>query len=123
VAKNTALEYMYRDGANYKQHERIVLQGALTPEQVTAIRACLEDGEYFIAAQVGLEDLRERWQTHHDDIDHIWHELVSIEQTDEAPDYDLTAQEVFERFTSATWDVAAADKRLHEWFEQTPRGR
>lgn len=119
---NTELEYMYRDGGNYKEYATVVLEGPLTPEEVTAIRTSLDSGEYFIAEQVGLENLRERWETHHEDLDHIWHELVAITPTGDAPTSPMTAAEFAAQFVDVEWDVAAADERLQEWIQQTPAG-
>lgn len=54
---NTRIEYMNRDGGNYKTWCEAVVPGRLTAAEVSEIvGACLIDGEYFVPALVGLED-------------------------------------------------------------------
>jgi hypothetical protein len=44
---NTAIPYLYRDAANYKQHQRLVLPGAITAAARAALAARLHLGCYF----------------------------------------------------------------------------
>lgn len=78
---NVSFQYMYRDASNYKQHGEAVFtnQTFMSMEEIEKqIRACLNDGEYFIARQVHIE---ERFlDTLYED-DHPWHEYKCVETT------------------------------------------
>lgn len=50
----TSFEYLYRDAANYKVFEAVVLWGALRLEELTPF---LHEGEFFNPSQIGLKDL------------------------------------------------------------------
>lgn len=75
------LEYLYRDGGNFKTHGRLLLAGH-SSEAEQAIRHCLEWGDQFVAEQVGIPSLcGERWQAVGDgpsDLDHAYQEFVSL---------------------------------------------
>lgn len=86
--RNTALSYIYRDGANYKTDHKIVLGGDVSKADVKLIYACcmLEAHPYFIPGQIELPDLQDgfcggmsRWN---DEFDHPHHELHEISRTD-----------------------------------------
>ncbi len=119
---NTRVNYLYRDAANYKQWHSVVLAGELTDAQRALITGALDDGDYFIAEQVGLPNLRERWRSHYDDIDHVWHELTSIDTVDDPPTVTETAATFAARFAGITWDEPAAIARLDAWIANTPPG-
>ena len=51
---NTRISYQYRDADNYKFGHEAVVEGEIAPDQIKAMMACLDDGEYFIPALVGL---------------------------------------------------------------------
>lgn len=77
----SAFEYLYRDGANFKQFETILLVGRVRATDVCAIEDSLEGGEFFIPEQVGLSSLQHRFETissvpNRDD--HAWHEMVEL---------------------------------------------
>lgn len=117
---NTRIEYMYRDGSNYKTYGVAVLEGMVPIEEVRLVTSV----EYFLPEQVGLETLQEQWDSHYED-DHIWHELCELEYTEQAPTVELTAAEFVARWKAAVeagWDEAAANKRLQGWVESTPEG-
>lgn len=80
-------EYMYRDGSNYKAWGSLLLSGKPTHEYVTALKECLESGDYFVAEQVGIPPVyKELWDLSGGptDDDHALHEFVAIrEATDE----------------------------------------
>jgi hypothetical protein len=99
---NTVLHYQYRDENNYKQGERVVLQGAIA---WVDIHPFLDEGEYFIPSQVGLDDLQMRFGGI-SDADHPWHELRAddLDVTDEEPTTDITADELRQRFATVQWD-------------------
>ena len=46
--KNTIMEYLYRDGSNYKIWTRVVLEGEISQEQKDTIRDCLDCNDSFI---------------------------------------------------------------------------
>jgi len=87
---NICFTYMYRDASNYKQHGEVIFSNEtqLPLEKVEKqIRSHLNDGEFFIARQVHLE---ERFFDVLYDDDHPWHEFVRVMATDDPtfdPDY------------------------------------
>ena len=106
---NTRMEYLYRDAANYKSYNSVVVRGIITTEQKQAIYKTLEEGIYFIPEQIGLYLLR-GWDVTEDD--HPYCEL-DIEhdfyETAEAPDDDsFTVENLVAAFvaTSGRWDAA-----------------
>ena len=88
---NLRFDYMYRDASNYKQHGEAIFSNEkqLAVDEVEKqIRACLNDGEYFIARQIHIE---ERFFDALYDDDHPWHEFVRVEATDD-PTFDPEAE-------------------------------
>jgi hypothetical protein len=87
-------EYIYRDGGNFKTAGRLLLTGQ-DPQAESAIRACLEWGDQFVAEQIGVPALcEEHWESVSEDpsdLDHAYHEFVRLRP------------------------VVAADKTLPEW--------
>jgi hypothetical protein len=80
---NIRFGYLYRDAGNYKQQGEAVFtnETCLPVEQLDKqIRACLRDGEFFIARQVHLEECF--FDALHDD-DHPWHEFKHVETTND----------------------------------------
>lgn len=74
-------DYMYRDGSNYKAWGSLLLSGAPSQEDVTALKACLESGEYFVAEQVGIPPVyKELWDLSGGptEDDHALHEFVAL---------------------------------------------
>jgi hypothetical protein len=72
---------MYRDGANYKAWGSLLLAGEPTHEDIAALKACLESGEYFVAEQVGIPPVyKELWDLSGGptDDDHALHEFVAL---------------------------------------------
>lgn len=41
---NTKINYLYRNGANYKQPNEEIIKGTITPEQIQTIINCLDSG-------------------------------------------------------------------------------
>ena len=73
--------YQYRDASNYKLHgEAIFSNHTFLPlaDIEQQIRACLKDGEFFIARQVNIE---ERFFDALYDDDHPWHQFERVEVT------------------------------------------
>lgn len=82
---NVRFKYMYRDASNYKQHGDAVFRNSdfLSLDEIEKqIRAYLQDGEYFIARQVHIEECF--FDAMHDD-DHPWHEFSGVENTTQLP--------------------------------------
>ncbi len=82
---NILFRYMYRDASNYKQSGEAIFsnQTFLMPGEVEKqIRACLKDGEFFIARQVNIE---ERFFDALREDDHPWHSFERVEITTLAP--------------------------------------
>ena len=108
---NTIVNYLYRDAANNKKYNQVVLEGTLSNEQIKDICSKLESGEYFIPGQVGLPETRFGEWT---DDDHVFFELGkdSFEETDDEDTY-MTAQEFYNNFMAVDgWDVSAAMDRM-----------
>jgi len=76
-------EYLYRDASNYKAWGEIFLSGTPTQNDIDALRACLESGEYFVAEQVGIPAVyKELWDLSGgpNSDDHALHEFVDLRQ-------------------------------------------
>ena len=86
---NTCIRYRYRDASNYKFHGAAVLAGTVTKRQ---IRPHLHEGLYFIPGDVGLASLHPTHCTFDEDLDHPWHELDGVRETEARPSTDLEAQ-------------------------------
>lgn len=101
---NTRINYLYRDASNYKVLNSAVIRGELSEEDQKTILSCLEDGEYFIPSQVGLDE--QRFGSWTED-DHCWFELEPgfAEPTNAAPG-NLTCEQLVANFLAAkgNWD-------------------
>jgi hypothetical protein len=81
---NVKLSYLYRDGANYKNHRFLIFTNP-TNIALANIKALLYekliDGTWFYTDEWNLPDLHCCvWDS---EVDHTWHEIDSIESTDE----------------------------------------
>ena len=89
---NTRLEYLYRDGSNYKQHHEVVMQGGISEDD---LRPLLWEHEFFRPSAVGLPDLQHRFREQGyafpNEDDHPWHEIESVAATEDPPTVDVTA--------------------------------
>ena len=96
---NTKINYFYRDSGNYKTYDFRIVAGEITEEQWDAIRRCCIPGDnYFYPEAVGFIDIgTNRWI----DIVTDWCELENYELTDEAPDINMTVQELVQYFREA----------------------
>ena len=91
INPNVRFAYMYRDASNYKQHGEAIFSNEkqLPVDEIEKqIRSFLNDGEFFIARQIHLE---ERFFDALYDDDHSWHEFVRVEATDD-PTFDPEAE-------------------------------
>jgi len=102
---NTEIEYLYRDASNYKKWNTAVLIGELSEADQQTILDCLQDGEYFIPSQVGLDE--ERFGSWTED-DHRWFELEPgfATPTSYPITCGLTCAQLVENFKAAkgNWD-------------------
>lgn len=73
----TVVPVMYRDAANYKRCARIILDGAITGSQIDEVRQGLDEGEFFVPEQLGMEHLgwSSGWSSYPCEDDHGWHEM------------------------------------------------
>ena len=79
-------EYLYRDASNYKAWGEILLSGVPSQNDIAALRARLESGEYFVAEQVGIPALyKELWDLSGgpNSDDHALHEFVNLRAASE----------------------------------------
>jgi hypothetical protein len=92
---NIKLYYMYRDGANYKNHGEVIFRNpdVLSIETIENIlRSKLIDEAYFYVDKWNLPDLHfGKWDN---EIDHTFHEYESVEYTNEATTDDRTIKQL-----------------------------
>ena len=101
-AKNTKIEFLYRDASNYKFYHEVVVAGCISDSQVDTIISTLDDGEYFIPSVVGLPcDYATGFDENEDD--HPWCELSqhSFKRTAAKPTISISASELVKRFEEA----------------------
>jgi hypothetical protein len=101
---------MYRDSANYKIHKNVILEGSLLLEDMNPY---LHEKEFFIPSEVGLPDLQPEPLTVYD---HIWHEILAIEETSKPSNCALNAQELIKRFATAkslNWNEGRVLERMN----------
>ena len=122
---NISFQYLYRDASNYKLHGEAIFTnttGLSLDGLEKRIRACLQDGEFFIARQIHIE---ERFFDALYADDHPWHEFARVVLTAEPcwdpegiPERDITAfLAELEKAHSKGWDeinVRDEMKRLME---------
>lgn len=123
---NTLIEYMYRDASNYKKTNVAVLKGRISLGQIGLIESSLNDGEFFIPGQVGLQDLQGEFEHGggwDEDDDHVWHTISSIEYTDQPSNSDLSVDEMMRNWpaSSEDWDLVKHLERLSSSLPATNR--
>jgi hypothetical protein len=84
------IPYLYRDAANYQQHDAIYLDRVLTPDELALIESKLDSGQYFIPGnltKVRVEELQSRMTSYPSSDDHVYHEmeLEDLEELHKAP--------------------------------------
>lgn len=82
INPNIRFAYMYRDASNYKQHGEAIFSNEThlpLDEIENQIRSYLNDGEFFIARQVHLEE--RFFDVLYDD--HPWHEFLGVDASDD----------------------------------------
>ena len=110
--KNTRIVYEYREENGLYKQEVLIVAGTLTLSQIAD---SLND-QFFIPNQVGLDDLQLRFDpailsAHL----RVWHRMVSMEPTEEAPTVALTAAQLHARFQDVIWDGDKALQELREY--------
>ncbi len=123
---NTELFLMYRDADNYKAYLTVVLAGAITDEQLAAIKPKLSDGCFIIAEQVGLPTPSFQF-SHYDnwpneDCDHVFTTWGAFEGgvptaaemlTDDEPTIELTVDQLVVNILAVEeWDVEKEWRRM-----------
>jgi len=126
--QNTAFHYLYRDAGNYKSYGRAVFAGKFNDKLKSRLENALSDGQFFIAAQIGVPEVF-LWaeKANYDpndkssmpsglsagnyainDDDHCWHEFGGLELTSLEPT-DLRSIDHFigdvEGITNTDWEV------------------
>lgn len=130
---NTKFEYMYRDGANWKNNGSVVFAGGITPEIKARFEALLEPGDQFIADQLGIPEVFQ-WNpnANYDPLDppvglgpgqyvineddHCFHEFIGIEEV--TNDVVPTDSRTFAQFVE---DLAVAKKAGWKVFDPMDR--
>lgn len=105
---NTMIDYMYRDGSNYKQWGSIVLTGSHTEEE----KQFLLSVDEFIASEVGLESLQFRMISFPSDDDHVFHEIEDVSLVETEPNDTRTVAQFIKDLKEAPEDVCAAMEYL-----------
>src|SRR3546814_11085612 len=59
AAANTVIDYMYRDGSNWKTGAQVIFAGRITRDEISMILNARYDDGWFIPGQVGMTDLQE----------------------------------------------------------------
>ncbi len=106
---NTQITYQYRDAANYKEFDTVIIHGQLSLDD---IEKYLYEKEFFIPSEIGLKDLQPKKLCSDD---HIWHEILEVSHTNEEATVNITAGKVISNFRRASlgkWNILEASKRL-----------
>ncbi len=110
--QNTQIDYLYRDGSNYKRFNSVIIRGLLTEEMRKRIKKCLDSGEYFVPRQVGLPEIRVSDTRNEDDGAFFeWMYMDNdgnpdVTYTEAEPTIDLSAEELVSNFEAVEeWDT------------------
>lgn len=112
---NTRIEYLYRDGQNFKHYDSIVVSGLLSEHEQQELRDALSS-ERFIPEQVGMRPLQEEVRAYGSGEDDAWHEIESIASTEEPTTFPGTARDLLVKFKATDWDPTVSE------FEQSSPG-
>jgi hypothetical protein len=112
---NTRVEYLYRDGSNYKQWGAVVFRAECNGSLLRRLLAALDREEFFIAHQVRLPELFFADRPLYAD-DHCWHEMAEVTSTSAAADdlLERTIEEFvaeLERHSTQGWAVFDRSER------------
>ena len=119
---NSVFDLEYRDAANYRAGERVVVSGEITQDQIDEISRNLEDGQFIIAHQVGLPTPAEKLHAEFgvDSDDHVFTTLEQWESdqptiadflTEDPATIEMTVEELARKIGSASWDVSGEMER------------
>ncbi len=106
---NTLIAYQYRDAANYKEFDTVIIHGQFS---LSDIEGYLYEKEFFIPSEIGLKDLQPERLSHDD---HIWHEILEVSHTKDEATVNITAGKVISNFRRASleeWNILEASKRI-----------
>ena len=106
---NTQITYQYRDAANYKEFDAVIVHGQLS---LYDIEKYLYEKEFFIPSEIGLKDLQPENLCSDD---HIWHEILEVNHTNDEATINITAGKVISNFRRASleeWNILEVSKRL-----------
>lgn len=114
-----ALDYLYRDGSNCKASGSVVFAGDADEALVARLKAALDDGQWFIAGQVGVPEvfLWDGGEYEANEDDHCWHELIDVSATDAVPT-DVQGR----TFAAFVAQVEAAGRTGWDEFDPEERG-
>jgi len=114
---NTRVEYLYRDGSNYKRWGAVVFRGESDGSLARRLFAALDRGGFFISDQVRLPELFFNDRPLYAD-DHCWHEMGEVTTTSAAADDLLgrTFEEFVEEMERASTDGWAVFDRSERQF-------
>jgi|688.fasta_scaffold19143_5 hypothetical protein len=108
LGPNTVFMYRYRDASNFKNSATVIFRGRPFGGDDTAINQMSlfsDDGVYFIPEQVGLRGLQGSWGARYSEDDHAWHEIVSLNATEQPPTDPRHVNEFVDEFCSQIWDI------------------
>ncbi len=92
--KDTLVEYMYRDAANFRFYGKFVVSGKFGMEDISRY---LFDNEFFVPHEVGLEHLLDLPMNQNDHFLHSFTSFTSIHGSEPK----CGADELVERFKTA----------------------
>lgn len=108
---NTLIHILYRDAHNYKAIAGATVAG-YDPALIDAIKATLDDEQFFIPEQVGLDrpvfDFGRGWDP---DVDHPWCEIY-FEPTQRTPTQGRTLGQLTAAFEAVEWDPFGTEAAL-----------
>ena len=81
TVKFSVFEYLYRDAGNWKTWGQVLIEGAPDADEISALLARLESGQFFIAEQLGIPSLIQKFRNQYGgptQDDHPWHEFADL---------------------------------------------
>ncbi len=114
----TALDYLYRDAANYKAHGTVFVTGLLSPPDIAEIFAKLDSRTYFVPEQLGVPPLQSQLHALSDGpttADHAFHELLAIREATDDEANTVVPIDSAEAFLTRVRTVNFWNPALSEW--------
>jgi len=103
------IDYEYRDAGNYRRGGSWTVPG--TADEAALIETLTSDG-FFVPDAVGIPMLTPGGGEWDDDVDHSFHSIQSVTQTDQPIDEDRDFDAVLKAFASADWDRSAVEHAM-----------